>query len=245
VAELGKGFPVAYDRNNTSPSAAVGAPNATDAAASSIRAVTWPYRRYADQGLPPKILLRPPDPPPASDDPTITAIVAVHDALDRIDRSMRLLSAPWLVMPPDGESFHKGGGIPMPAADGLFHVVVTVTCPPGRNGVLNRIANVVVGGAWSDFSGDAIWQITRNQSTDPTQTMAERNYEDIEASYGLISAPAPIAPIRIFENDVLSFVIKNVALPAAGEEVGALLGGFFYPRTWDDQWDAQNQNISW
>lgn len=225
------------------PSESAGQPNVTRAAASSITAVTWPYKRRADRSIPDNILMRPPVAPAPSDDPTIDAINALQDVMQQVQRSVRLISAPWLIEPPDSESFHLGGGIVMPAQDGAFHTVVQITCPSGRNGVLKEIANVVVGGAWNDFSGDAIWQIVRNQNGNINA--AERNYEKILASYGLISAPTKISGIRLFENDVIAFVIKNVALPVSGEEVGALLGGYFYPRTWDDQFEAQDQSISW
>jgi hypothetical protein len=232
------------NRNN-GPSAASGQTNATDAAASSIRATTWPYSRLASRATGPNIMLRPPTGPAPSGDPTIAAIQSLQQTMQQVERSVRLVAAPWLIEPPDSESVHQAGGIVIPAVDGAFHTVVTVTCPPGRNGVINEIANVVVGGAWSDFSGDAIWQIVRNQGASTQTQMAERNYQKILASLGLINAPTRISGIRIFENDVISFVIQNVNLPISGEEVGALLGGYFYPRTWDDQWDAQDPKNAW
>jgi hypothetical protein len=237
---------MAYDRNNTSPSAAAGQPNGTDAAASSIRASTWPYQRNADVAIPHNILLRPLDAPPVSDDPLIASISDLQGVMQQVQRSTRLISAPWLIEPPDSESFHLAAGIVIPAVDGFFHTVVSIQCPPGRNGVLKEIANVVVGGAWSDFSGDAIWQIVRNpDGGNNSGGFAERNYQDIRASLGLISSPTKISGIRIYENDVIAFVMKNVALPIAGEEVGALLGGYFYPRTWDDQFDARDASVAW
>lgn len=237
---------MAYDRNNTSPSAAAGQPNGTDAAASSIRAVTWPYQRNSDIAVPHNILLRPPAAPAVSDDPLIASIGDLQSTMQQVQRSTRLISAPWLLEPPDSESFHMGDGIVIPATDGFFHPVVTVTVPVGRNGVIKRIANVVVGGAWSDFSGDAVWQIVRNPGAgNNTGGFAERNYQNVRASYGLINQPAQISGIRVFENDVIQWVMKNVALPVSGEEVGALLSGYFYPRTWDDQWDARDQSNAW
>lgn len=234
-----------YGENDTGPSSAAGMPNATTAAASSIRASTWPYKRHADQSVPHNLLLRPPPFAAGTDDPTLAAINSVQNSIDRLERTMRLLSAPWIIPPPDSESFHKADGITMPAQDGAFHIVVSITCPPGRNGVMNEIANVVVGGAWSDFDGNAIWQIVRNPPAGTAAVSAERNYDKIKASYGLIINPAKISGIRLFENDVMNFVIKNVGLPVAGENVGALLGGWFYPRTWDDQFERQDQQISW
>jgi hypothetical protein len=236
---------VAYDINDTGPSAASGQPNGTTAAASSIRASTWPYQRHADKALPHNILLRPPASAGPSDDPTLAEIVAVQNSIQRLERTMRLVAAPWILEPPDSESFHKAAGITMPAQDGAFHEVVRIVCPAGRNGVLRKIANVVVGGAWSDFDGNAIWQIVRNPPAGAATAAPERNYDNILASYGLINNPAPISAIRIFENDVIAWVIKNVGLPVAGENVGALLDGWFYPRTWDDQYEQQDQNVAW
>jgi len=227
-----------------SPSAAAGQPNATDAAASSIRQTTWPYKRHADRAIGPRIALRPPDVPAStSDDPDMIAVQETHELLREIQHSTRLISAPWLIEPPDSESFHIAQGIVIPAQDGNFHVVASVLCPAGRNGVLKAIANVVVGGGWSDFSGDAIWQLVRNPGTGITT--AERNYQNILASLGSIAAPARISGIRLFENDLIQFVIQNVALPIAGEEVGALLSGYFYPRTWDDVFERRAAQNAW
>ena len=234
-----------YDKNNTDPSGAAGEPNATGASSSRIDKTTWPYVRHADSALPPNILLRPPDGPDAAADPLVGAMQNVDDSIQRLERTTRLLSAPWIIEPPDSESFHKGNGILIPAVDGLFHEIVRIVCPPGRNGVIREIANVIIGGGFSDFSipPQFTWQIVRNPGTG--LTTAERNYEAIQASYGAINAPTKISAIRIFENDVIAFVGQNFLLPVAGESVAALLGGWFYPRTWDDQFDRQDKSISW
>jgi hypothetical protein len=229
-------------------------PPATGASASSVETMNWPYRGRADNLVEPQILLHPPTAEPSTD-PATAAIQTTQGYLDQIARSLRLLAAPWLVEPPDAESFHVAQGIVMPAISANYSVVCLVTVPEGRNGVLNQIANVVVGGAWADFSGAAIWQLVRNPvfaTAGPPQTIsgagiiaAERNYENIVASLGTVLQPTMISPIRIFENDVIALVIRNVSLPAAGEEVGALLGGYFYPRTWDDQYDAHSAKVAW
>jgi hypothetical protein len=235
---------MAYDRNFTDPSAEAGRPNATDASASKISATTWPYKRRADVAVPHNIVLRPPPETAPSDDPTLVAISDLKDVLQQIQRAARLISAPWLIEPPDSESFHFTGGIVIPAQSAtVFHTVLSITVPPGRNGVIKKIANVVVGGAWSDFSGDAVWQIRRNPTSD--SPAAERNYENIQASLGLIASPVQISGIRVFENDVVQWVIRNNALPVSGEEVGALFSGYFYPRTWDDQFDRADNSVSW
>jgi hypothetical protein len=236
---------MAYGVNDVvpGPSETAGQPNATGAADSSIRASTWPYKRTADRSIPHNILLRPPDPLPVSDDPTIDAIYSLADVMQQVQRATRLISAPWLIEPPDSESFHLASGIAIPAQDGLFHTVVTITCPAGRNGVLNRIANEFVGSGFVDFGGSIVYQIVRN----PTSgiTAAERNYQNITASLGSVQDPARISGIRIFENDVLAIVVKNVSIVPGGELIGGLLGGYFYPRTWDDQFDAHDRPNDW
>jgi hypothetical protein len=238
---------MAYDKLFADPSDAAGEPNATNAAASSIRGSTWPYAARADRALTPPILLRTPPAPSQTDDPLISSIQELIGVMQQVQRATRLISAPWLLEPPDSESFHNAAGINLPAVSATnFTTVLSMTCPSGRNGVINEIANVIVGGAWADFSGAAIWQIVRNPGAGTnTGGFAERNYQNIQASLGLVNAPVKISGIRIFENDVISWVLRNVSLPTSGVEAGALLGGYFYPKTWDDQFDASDKPNAW
>ena len=237
---------MAYDKLFADPSDAAGEPNVTDAAASSIRASTWPYSRYANVNLGPKLLLRPPPSPATTDDPLIASVNDLQAVMQQIQRATRLISAPWLIEPPDSESFHFAAGIAVPAISATtFTTVLSVLCPPGRNGVVKKIANVIVGGAWADFSGDAIWQIVRNPGAQANLGgYAERNYQNVQASLGLINQPTQISGIRIFENDVIQWVLRNNALPT-NINAGALLSGYFYPRTWDDQFDAADNPVAW
>lgn len=237
---------MAYEKLFVDPSDAAGEPPATDAAASSIRASTWPYSRRADVNVGPRILLRPPDAPPTSDDPLISAIASLQDVMQQVQRAARLISAPWLIEPPDSESFHNGAGVALPAISAtVFTTVLSITVPQGRNGVIKRIANVIVGGAWADFSGDAVWQIVRNPGAGTnTGGFAERNYEKVLFSTGVTNAPTQISGIRIFENDVIQWVVRNNALPT-GVNAGAVFSGYYYPKTWDDQFDRGDQPVAW
>lgn len=207
-----------------------------------------PYKRFADPTPPSGLLLRPPDAAGPPDDPYLAAIADLAGSVRANSRTVRLLAAPWLVMPPDGESFHKAFGVALPAISGppaVFTAVVTIVVPPGRNGVLNKIANTFIGGGFQDFSGNVIWQIQRNPDSGGVITAAERNYEKIVASLGNTLAPTPINPIRIFENDTLVLAVSNAAVVVAGQTIGGLLGGYFYPRTWDDQWEKRDQMMAW
>lgn len=232
---------MAYSNISTTP----GAAHSTDP---NTNNPYFPYKRYADQPLRRKILLRPPAgfeiPGGAATDPATAALL---DTENKSRRYLREIAAPWLVMPPDGESFHLAGGIGIPAIAATFTPVVTIKCPVGRNGVLNRIANTFIGGGFNDFSGNIIWQIQRNpQSGIAGAAAAERNYQSIQASLGNTNNPAFIAPIRIYENDVIVLAVQNVSIVVAGQLIGGLLGGWFYPRALDD---AENKreaaNTSW
>lgn len=169
---------------------------------------------------------------------------SILDALNRLVMTTARLAAPWLVFTPDSESFTYTSGITMPAMDAAFHTIVQFTVPNGRNGALYQIANPV-SGVFQNNSGDLIWQIRRNSGA--SEIAAERNYENIQAVLGLMESPSRIAVIRIFENDVISLVVQNVNLPPGGQNLSGRLGGHFYPKTWDDEYEQsqQNQNTSW
>jgi hypothetical protein len=171
-----------------------------------------------------------------SDDPTAAAIAELQSTQGKVLNTARLAAAPYLVPPPDSESFHLAAGIPLPAiTPATFSTVVRVVVPPGRNGVLNKIANEFVGGGFTDFSGNIVWQIVRNPG--PGLQTAERNYENIVASLGAVARPAQISPIRLYENDVIELVVNNNAIVVGGETIAGLLGGYFYPRSYDDQFE--------
>ena len=79
----------------------------------------------------PKLILRPPPTEPVSTDPTIAAIQDTQSVLQQIQRATRLISAPWLIEPPDSESFRNTAGVALPAISAtVFTVVAQVTCPP-------------------------------------------------------------------------------------------------------------------
>ncbi len=143
---------------------------------------------------------------------------------------------PWLFEPPKSESFNFHSGIVIPAM-GATATVVTFTVPEGRFGVINAIANMFVGGGFTDFSGDILWRILRNTLAAGNPTPI-RNYNNIIASLGSVANPRFISPIRLRENDVIALTVTNVAVVVAGQRIGGLLGGYFYPKAQasGDQW---------
>lgn len=131
--------------------------------------------------------------------------------------------------PNDGQAFDFGGGITIPATSPtVFTVVFRFTVPQGKNGIIQRIANVIVGGAFQDFSGALIWQIAQNL-TNPGGPLIAPNYNNIQASFGAIAFPSEIAGIPIKENQVVALLVRNASILPAGEFIGGRFGGFFYP----------------
>jgi hypothetical protein len=142
-------------------------------------------------------------------------------------------------MPAQGEAFEitapqagaPAGGVPLPAV-GTTAIVVSFTVPNGRNGFIRRIANVVVGGGFTDFSGGAVWQIILDLR-DPTFLLGVNvvapHFDNITASLGSASNPSTFDGLRIQEKQLVALVVKNVSIPVAGQIVGGRLGGSFYP----------------
>lgn len=133
--------------------------------------------------------------------------------------------------PNDGQSFDFGGSIPIPAKLGppaVFSVVFQFTVPQGKNGILQRIANVIVGGSFVDFDGTLTWQIAQNL-TNPGGPLIAPNYNAIKASFGGIQLPSEIAGIPIKENQVVALLVANTGILPAGQVIAGRFGGFFYP----------------
>ncbi len=145
-------------------------------------------------------------------------IAALYDALANL-RIQQL--PPWNAPPASFESFDPHAFVALPAI-GAEATVVEFTVPPGRNGVVDRIANMVVGAGWTEGSGDLLWRIERDQSPFP-------NYENITASLGNISNPTRISGLRLQNGEVIRLIARNVNIPVGGQLVGGRLGGWFYP----------------
>lgn len=135
---------------------------------------------------------------------------------------------PWLFEPAESESLNEHAGVALPAI-GATATVLTFTVPDGRNGVINLIANVFIGGGFVEFGGLIVWRILIDDA-------AVRNYQNIVASFGSISNPSRISPIRIYERQVVTLQVENVApgVIVAGQTIGGRLGGYYYSRALDE-----------
>lgn len=108
--------------------------------------------------------------------------------------------------------------------------VLSFQVPLGRSGIINAVGNNFVGGGWVEGSGNVTWQILVDGAPPPGAT----TYDSILASLGSPANPVRIAGFRVFENQVVTLVVKNVAVALAGQLSGGRLLGYLYPRDMED-----------
>ena len=129
-------------------------------------------------------------------------------------------------MPDRGEDFERAAYVAIPAV-GASAVVVQFKVPEGRNGMIKRIANVFVGGGFTEGQGGIVWQIF--QDFTPGGGVVAPDFDNIVASLGSVNNPSNIDGIRIKENQLVTLLVKNVSIVVAGQVIGGRLGGYYYP----------------
>lgn len=135
---------------------------------------------------------------------------------------------PWVVPPANYQQFDNIAYILLPAISAsVFTDVLNFKVPTGQNGVIVNVANNFVGGGWGEGSGDVVWQILRDSGVVP-------GYDNITASLGSPANPVRVPGLRIQENQVIEFMVRNNAVLLAGQRIGARLIGWFYPKEDDN-----------
>jgi hypothetical protein len=127
---------------------------------------------------------------------------------------------PLFGMPASGIPFNEVNYVLLPAIAAEANVLRFVV-PDGHNGVIVWIGNNFVGGGWVEGSGQVLWRIEADG-------VAIRNHENIISSLGNPAAPSRTMPIRLHEGQVITLVVRNVAVVVAGQMIGGRLSGCFY-----------------
>lgn len=127
-------------------------------------------------------------------------------------------------MPPEGQEFRRAAYVPIPAV-GAQAVVAQLTVPDGYNGMINALANVFVGGGFTEGQGGIVWQLFQ----DFNPGVIAPDFDNIVASLGAVSNPAKLNGIRIKERQLVTLLVKNVSVVVAGQFIGGLIGGYYYP----------------
>lgn len=152
--------------------------------------------------------------------------------LEAVNPFQQVQQPPWIAMPASGEIFFPAAFITIPAV-GQTLPIVKFQVPAGRSGVINRLANEVVGAGggggagWVNGSGQLVWQILINGAV-------VKNCENIVAQLGTVAAPSEIPFIRLRENDLVQLTVTNVSInPPAGQRIGGRMQGWYYPKELD------------
>jgi hypothetical protein len=129
-------------------------------------------------------------------------------------------------MPPEGREFRAAAYVGIPL-QGATAVVVQIKVPQGFNGVINYFANVYVGGGFVEGAGFLTWTLYQ----DYQQGVVAPGFNNILASLGSVPNPAHLNGIKIKENQLPTLTVSNAAvgIVPAGQLIGGLIGGYFYP----------------
>jgi hypothetical protein len=127
-------------------------------------------------------------------------------------------------MPPEGVEFRPHAYVPLPAI-GASAIVVQFTVPVGDDGMLNRLANEFVGGGFQQGAGGVTWKLFVDFQT----AVPAPNFQSIVASLGSVNNPTILNGIRVKENQVVTLQVTNVSIVVAGQQIGGLLGGYYFP----------------
>jgi hypothetical protein len=133
-------------------------------------------------------------------------------------------------MPPEGVPFRQVNYVAIPA-EGAGAVVVAIKVPQGRNGIITQLANVFIGAGFQEGAGLITWQLYLDGSQNPP--LVAPYFNNIVASLGPVYNPAQLAGgISVKENQLVQLVVANAnpGVPVAGQLIGGLLGGYFYPK---------------
>lgn len=133
-------------------------------------------------------------------------------------------------VPNNWENIDQLAYVALGALGGAAVTILSFKVPQGRNGIIRKIANNFIGGGWTEGSGDVVWQILADGAPPPGAT----SYNNILGSLGSPANPTEIPGFRIFENQLITVIAKNVNVVLAGQLVGARLVGYLYPRDLED-----------
>jgi|SRR5579864_8774543 len=136
----------------------------------------------------------------------------------------------WVDPPDQWENLDLSSYVALPAQAAQTNII-KFQIPVGHNGVIKKVANNFVGPGFVEGTGAIVWQILVDGAPPPGAT----SYDNILDSLGAVSNPTEIAGFRVYENQTLTVVVKNIGVvPQAGQASGARLIGWLYPREMEE-----------
>lgn len=126
----------------------------------------------------------------------------------------------WLDEPPGAVPFDEQANGELTGIAGATTTVLTLRVPAGFDGVIKWISNNVVPPLVFNY-GDITWGIYINNRP-------IRNFGSIMQEKGTIAQGRQVSPIRLFANDVLTYVVTEVLGGMAGMTAVSVTG-YYYP----------------
>lgn len=153
-----------------------------------------------------------------------TSFIPTSPDASKGDGVTEITRRPWLDPPLGSYAFDEQDGLLLPAVSAtVFTPVLTFRVPNGSDGVINFISNNFLGGGFTNFSGDIIWQILADGRP-------IRNFSNIRAEKGTVTNGRAISPIRIYSNQVIQYVVRHAANGVlTGGQVICSCNGNYYP----------------
>jgi len=134
---------------------------------------------------------------------------------------------PWVKMPGQGKRYGHPSSIPLPANDGLDHVVQSFLVPLGYDGVIVAPVNLYTGQGFDEGGGALTWRIKINMRY-------AKDYGAITTTLGSLTQPYYNANSQIFlQSGQLVQYLVNRALGDVtlnGGRIVCGLWGWFWPR---------------
>lgn len=141
-----------------------------------------------------------------------------------IDRILRLPLQNY--MPAEGREFRYAADVGIPN-QGASAIVVQFKVPQGFNGFINRLKAVYVGGGFEEGQGLIIWTLYQ----DFQQSTVMPGFNNITAAIGGPNGPEVMNGLKVKQNQLVTLQVSNSnpGVVPAGQLIGGIIGGYFYP----------------
>lgn len=136
-------------------------------------------------------------------------------------------SAPWVEPPENFEGFDLVQAILTPDVGSGDLVVLAYAVPRGYDGVIKGLLHNYVGSGFQQGAGGIVWRLAVNGRW-------VRHYDSMLVTFGSPEYPRPIAGVRIYENQVISYVVNvaggNGLLYSKETQIVCGISGWLWPR---------------
>lgn len=135
------------------------------------------------------------------------------------------MSFPWIEPPEGFQPFDFAAVVDTPAVSGPLtdSLVLSFAVPRGFDGVIKDLSHNVVGGGFTEGSGDLVWRLR-------VDNQFVKNYGRITVQFGTIAEPRGTYGIVLKSGQTFRYLVANAAYLVGGTKIICTARGWFYPR---------------